>query len=832
VKQLFEIETDNVRLSWHAPSGDARKLFAGLPDADGYLKVTALKNASGIKVHRAGVPALVADDSELIVGPQLHEQTDYEVFVQSKLGKKIGLVHSDPNMQKVLVTKDGGRIVFGSVNFGSEVGYTTFSVTVNDQPEFEFVTEVYPTKLDYKSDYEQLVAEVQEYIAGLVLEFIRSTFKLSLPTLRHQSSTVEWLLLLQMVVKDLEQATLFISRNPIRGLVTEFQSARAERIKRLDSYVRKSVHQGAGSGEFGMISDVPIRMRIPSRQTAFTLNTPEHRWIATQLRRTREKLISIRLKEIEKNHKGRSGKNGERHQKLIASLMDLEERILRMQQYEPFKAVAEPPPPGFASLQLISAPGYRECYKACNIMTLGLQLEGGPVNLSLKEISTLYEYWCFLTLVHMVSDKVNKPVIAKQLVRTNASGLEITLKAGRESKVTFEQDNGRKIDIFYNREIQDEATSLAQRPDMMITLDEPNWPTLNLLLDAKYRVRFDDEYVKRYGAPGPDIDAVNALHRYRDAILESGVSTDSMPKRTIIQAAAVFPFRDSGESTFKNSKLWHSIEKLGIGAIPFLPGDKSYMQMWLDSVLDRSSWSIADRAISHVAISKAQDWREAASEAVLVGVLRFQNASEHFDWIQNECQYYIPLRKNHSRQLATKWVAIYTPASILKVGAVTHWAKVKDIEVVTRSDITTPWATGRGSEELCVLYKLEPMSHLSRQVQNMDENNNAQRFSNPRWSSRLAIERAVGVLELLLETEPEWRLYEELKAANIRFKLKAGKINPLEQTPWQWRAWFLLQNEIRLRYAGLQGYLLKETSGNETFHAKLTDLVEMLHAEL
>jgi hypothetical protein len=114
----------------------------------------------------------------------------------------------------------------------------------------------------------------------------------------------------------------------------------------------------------------------------------------------------------------------------------------------------------------------------------------------------------------------------------------------------------------------------------------------------------------------------------------------------------------------------------------------------------------------------------------------------------------------------------------------------------------------------------------------LDENNNAQRFSNPRWTSRLAIERAGGVLELLLETEPEWRLYEELKAANIQFKLKAGRINALEQTSLQWRAWFLLQNETRLRYAGLQGYLLKETSGNETFHAKLNELVRILHTAM
>ena len=679
-----------------------------------------------------------------------------------------------------------------------------------------------------KTDYTQLVAEVQEYIAGLVLEFIRSTFKLSLPILQHQTSTVEWLVLLRLVVRKLEQGSLFISRNPIRGLISEFQSARAERIKRLDSYVRKSVHQGSGSGEFTNIGSVPVRMRIPSRQTAFTLDTPEHRWIATQLRRIRERLIAIRLLEIERNEKNYFRSDTKRQQKLIERLDKLEKRILRLQQYEPFKAVTEPPPPGFASLQLISSPGYAECYQACNILSLGLQLEGGIVNLSLKEISTLYEYWCFLTVVHMVSAKINKPVPAKDFVRTNASGLEITMKAGRESKVTFNQDNGRKIEIYYNPRIQDELDISEQRPDMMITLSEPNWPTLNLLLDAKYRVRFDDKYVKQFGAPGPDIEAVNALHRYRDSILEYDGAADSVPKRKVIQAAAVFPFRDTSEVSFSDSKLWRSIDKLGIGAIPLIPGDKSYMEAWLDTVLSRGGWSIADRAMSHQANDKAKDWREAASESVLVGVLRTENTVEHFEWIQKERQYYLPLRKDHRRQFSTKWVAIYVPASIRKIGAVTHWAKVVAVDVVPRSQIHTPWKSTKNLEQSHLLYKLEPFIQLPHSILNKDEDDAGQRFSNPRWTSRLAFERAFNIVELLLETEPEWRLYEELKAANIQFKLKAGAIDALDMTSAHWRVWFMLEPDTRVRYAGLDGYLLKTTGGCDAFFARLPDLMKRL----
>jgi PD-(D/E)XK nuclease superfamily len=39
------------------------------------------------------------------------------------------------------------------------------------------------------------------------------------------------------------------------------------------------------------------------------------------------------------------------------------------------------------------------------------------------------------------------------------------------------------------------------------------------LFDAKYRLQSDETYVRAFNAEGPPIDAVNALHRYRDAVV-------------------------------------------------------------------------------------------------------------------------------------------------------------------------------------------------------------------------------------------------------------------------------------------------------------------------
>ena len=38
----------------------------------------------------------------------------------------------------------------------------------------------------------------------------------------------------------------------------------------------------------------------------------------------------------------------------------------------------------------------REAYRACLVLSLGLRIEGGPLALSVKDLSLLYEYWCYL----------------------------------------------------------------------------------------------------------------------------------------------------------------------------------------------------------------------------------------------------------------------------------------------------------------------------------------------------------------------------------------------------------------------------------------------------
>lgn len=74
--------------------------------------------------------------------------------------------------------------------------------------------------------------------------------------------------------------------------------------------------------------------------------------------------------------------------------------------------------------------------------------------------------------------------------------------------------------------------------------------------------------------------AVVVLHRYRDAIseLDHSPGQEHSPKRLAVQAAALFPMEESQAGEFCESRLWQSVPRLGIGAIPALPSNLDYLR--------------------------------------------------------------------------------------------------------------------------------------------------------------------------------------------------------------------------------------------------------------
>jgi hypothetical protein len=211
---------------------------------------------------------------------------------------------------------------------------------------------------------------------------------------------------------------------------------------------------------------------------------------------------------------------------------------------------------------------------------------------------------------------------------------------------------------------------------------------------------------------------VNVLHRYRDAILDAEPQNQGevAPKRTVVEGVVLFPYREETPGQFRESRLWQAVQRLGIGAVPALPESCGYLQEWLCRTLRMGGWAIADMAIPYRSHERSFDWRVAAAEAVLVGVLRPDDEQEHLEWIKSKRMYYIPATKQ-PRQYHTKRVALYLPSSLRHPGAVVFSATVLSVEVVLRSEIATPWKSAHPDSQQ-TLYRLDSFQTLDRPVEN------------------------------------------------------------------------------------------------------------------
>jgi predicted component of viral defense system (DUF524 family) len=822
---LFIIETDRVVLTWKkARRGDPVPISM-LKPPPGRLEVRPRRDGLqfGQETWRDGVPEAVAHDPEELTGPRIYEQTDYKIFLQSKSEAAVSIAHRDPLAYRDLSAENCGRVVHGYVNFGSEVGRSIFSILVDNQAEFDFEIEVFPTKIDYRSDYKQLLAEVQEILTGLALEYLQSTFQFGFRVEVPQPSHIEWLTLLRHVADDLERALQQIARRPVRELTREPTTVRAEQIKGVDSSVRSAVRRGAGSGRRIELGDgLAVCERLPAHQPRQTLDTPEHRWLRIQLDRIGRRLGRLRLIEQDR-------RQSDRRTRVLRELDGLKARVARLRRLEPIAAAEGTPSSGFASLQLMAAPGYHEAYVACLILSLGLRIEGGPLRLSAKRISLLYEYWCYLALLRLVSEVTGAKAGAEELFSIRQQGLHVLLEKGRKTTVPFKTTAGRKVSVCYNPLFSNDSYLISQKPDLLITFGDDHWRPLHLLLDAKYRVEGAPEYTERYGTPGPPEDAINVLHRYRDAILESEQAEQGNRdlRHTVVQAAAAFPYREKTAGEFRDGKLWQALKEIGVGAVPLLPDHVEYLRGWIRSCLRHGGWALADQAIGHRGCEQARGWRAAASEPVLVGVLRRDHQRQHLDWILEHKLYYLPRYPTQQLQYLAKWVAIYSPALLRDPGAVTHYASVQGVDVVARREISTPWPSHGGDpDQLCVVYELGEVRELDHPIENPGPDQPGQRFSSHRWTSRLALERARSVSELTLETEPEWRLYEDLRASNTAYDLQPGRPAAIDPREPAGRTWIIIEDGPRVRYAGACGFLVRHASGKQSYVSRVEQVLE------
>jgi hypothetical protein len=216
-------------------------------------------------------------------------------------------------------------------------------------------------------------------------------------------------------------------------------------------------------------------------------------------------------------------------------------------------------------------------------------LQDGLYGLETKNIADLYELWCFIEVKNQVAAALGVP--QKAIKHTNRTEMGNWFgedpKKGKQSCVVIEsEDKTVKLEVLYNAaavfsgksgiEHTVAPTGGEQKPDIIMRLvrDYGSCKAFKLtyIFDAKYRL--DDEMAIN-GVGAPPADAINQLHRYRDAIYYGEIKGDNLDdaviKKEVIGGYILFP-GSGNEAEIKESTLYKSIAKVNIGALPLRPG--------------------------------------------------------------------------------------------------------------------------------------------------------------------------------------------------------------------------------------------------------------------
>lgn len=466
-------------------------------------------------------------------------------------------------------------ILVGSIDFLNSPGKFDFVFEYRDK-EGTLVKQsmemyVASPKLDTKKDLQEIITLINEEYENYVFDYLTLTFSSFSLKKAERNNSIIWLSIFKNVVDSYFKNVKFIMSRPNNKPVRKTYTARPAKIRRWSQQEAERFADRRYDAE-----NYYYRYEV----TENTTNTKENRFVKYSLRVLDKKFNEV-FNEVSGLYKDMD--ESERN-----NLYEYKMMFKRMRSNVFFKKVGEFEGFRQESSILQQRTGYSQIYKSWLMLKNSLDLVEGKTNIGMKKIWELYEIWCFLIMKRLIAKVLCIDLSDKERVIENKNEMLDTLvNSGMTHEVVFKAHNGDLVKLeyqhTYNRRSKDEmkTTTTEQRPDIVVSIKKSDGFTLTYLYDAKYRVQDDvndselDEGADIDIADYPLPDAINQMHRYRDAIYYA-MKDDVRPRgKEIIGGYILFPGRTDGDK-IENRYFYQSIRKVNIGAFPLLPADSEH----------------------------------------------------------------------------------------------------------------------------------------------------------------------------------------------------------------------------------------------------------------
>ena len=507
------------------------------------------------------------------------------------------------------------HILAGFINYKNEIGRSEILIIYKVDKEtraFRFGFEVLSTKLDYHEHWRTIVEDIEREYRMLSLDYMRRTFHGFSPDQNGEHPDIVWWSVFEGEQQKFIKACKSIIDRPRHRLHGEEVYLRADKLKQTPHNIENRLAEHR--------KEPAYLYRV--EQHILSNDTQENRFLKFALHQ-----ISKRYEDLRQRIEAVKTVSGTMKSAMLAT----SETLKRLQHHPFFRTIGRFKGISQESMVLQKATGYSQVYRTWNLLRRAYSLNDGLYRLQTKDIATLYEIWCFIEVSHIVKAQLHlDDEDVEHRNRMEMNGIfSWELGKGEHSRILFRKDGVELAELVYNPKNADKENdnvgmkdlvvpTVPQKPDIVLQLtknDLQQGMKMTYLFDAKYRIDGKDK-----GVDVPPEDAINQMHRYRDAIYYKDYDANAL-KKEVIGGYILFP-GDGEPNDVAVSKFYKTINEVNIGAFPLRPKDvenRKLLENFIDELIHTKSYE----TIAHVIPQKGA-YVEVGNR-VLIGLVKEDN---------------------------------------------------------------------------------------------------------------------------------------------------------------------------------------------------------------
>lgn len=580
------------------------KLYSTYSWSDGVVSVKRTLDADHEIDIEQGVPAPAT----------FFDNADYPIWIEFKDYVK------DAQFGSIL-QNDNDRFSFrrhilaGFINYKNEIGRSEIQIIYKVDKEtraFRFGFEVLSTKLDYHEHWRTIVEDIEREYRMLSLDYMRRTFHGFSPDQNGEHPDIVWWSVFEGEQQKFIKACKSIIDRPRHRLHGEEVYLRADQLKQTPHNIENRLAEHR--------KEPAYLYRV--EQHILSNDTQENRFLKFALHQ-----ISKRYEDLRQRIEAVKTASGTMKSAMLAT----SETLKRLQHHPFFRTIGRFKGISQESMVLQKATGYSQVYRTWNLLRRAYSLNDGLYRLQTKDIATLYEIWCFIEVSHIVKAQLHlDDEDVEHRNRMELNGIfSWELGKGEHSRILFRKDGVELAELVYNPKNADKENdnvgmkdlvvpTVPQKPDIVLQLtknDLQQGMKMTYLFDAKYRIDGKDK-----GVDVPPEDAINQMHRYRDAIYYKDYDANAL-KKEVIGGYILFP-GDGEPNDVAVSKFYKTIKEVNIGAFPLRPKDvenRKLLENFIDELIHTKSYE----TIAHIIPQKGA-YVEVGNR-VLIGLVKEDN---------------------------------------------------------------------------------------------------------------------------------------------------------------------------------------------------------------